>query len=168
MNKKFSYIKLDAASEELKNEFEFEDWNEKRCSLKILEADRMPSNDFIKKGYFLIEDVKKYENDPNIILDEEENVFEDYLTPTVYANMLNNEILLGQSGGVEFLNLFDDEENDEEELEIKHSVGEYMFYIYPDYYCEEYESFVIKQAIKNFELQLESSDDKIVVLLIEG
>ena len=43
-----------------------------------------------------------------------------------------------------------------------------MFYIYPDYYCEEYESFVIKQAIKNFELQLESSDDKIVVLLIEG
>lgn len=83
--------------------------------------------------------------------------------------MLNNEILLGPSdNGIEFLNLFDEDEETEVENEVKHSAGEYMFYIYPDYYCKEYESFVIQQTIKNFELQLESSEDKIVVLLVEG
>lgn len=71
----FSYLKTENASEKLKTEFSFENWDSQKSSMKMLEADKLPVADFIKKGYFLIEDVQKYEKDPDILNDEDEMYF---------------------------------------------------------------------------------------------
>ena len=49
---------------ELRRDFEYENFNgEKTVDVKYLELDKMPDDNFIKSGYFLIEDVQSYLKD---------------------------------------------------------------------------------------------------------
>lgn len=153
-----------AASDELKKEFPYEGWDEEGeySSLKMLAASALPHTGFIKNAYVLIEDVKKYENGDYDSMDE---LFQEHLSPTVYASMLSNELLLGKQTEL----VFYDEEGNQEEEEISHSAGEYMFYSFPDYYCEEYESFILNQFAKSMNLSDKiSAEDELVILLVEG
>jgi len=154
-----------AASDELKKEFPYEGWDEEGeySSLKMLAVSALPHTGFIKSGYVLIEDVKKYENGDYDSIDE---LFQEWISPTVYASMLSNELLLGKQTELVF---YDEEGNSQEEEEVSHSAGEYMFYSFPDYYCEEYESFILNQFVKSMSLSDKiSAEDELVILLVEG
>lgn len=162
--RRFHKILKATASDELKKEFPY-DWDEEGeySSLKMLAVSALPHTGFIKNAYVLIEDVKKYENGDYDSLDE---LFQEHISPNVYASMLSNEMLLGRQTELVF---YDEEGNSQEEEEISHSAGEYMFYSFPDYYCEEYESFILNQFVKSMSLSDKiSTEDELVILLVEG
>ena len=158
--KDFRYIERSAASDKLKEEFpyEFENNNDKYISMKMLEVDNLPDDYFIKNGYFLIEDVKRYERGNWEIGD---GLFEESVSPIVYVNMLNNELLLGTQLGV--IDLFSEEE---EEPAPQHTARDYMYYAFPDFYSKEYESYLLKNAAESFEMQ--DINKKLVILLVIG
>jgi len=164
LHEKFSRILKAVASDDLKKEFPYEGWeenDEKYCSLKMLRVAALPAPNFIKSGYVLVDDVKKYENGD---YDDLSELFQEVISPTVYANMLSNELLLGKK--TEYVPL--NEEGDEI-AELSQSVGEYMFYSFPDYNSEEYESFIIKNFVTSMSLSDKVAvDDKLVILLAEG
>lgn len=114
--------------------FEDKDGNKKLVSnLYCLDIDDLPSSNFVKSGYFLKEDVAEY---------LEENSAEDLFynkidSPIIYAEMVKDEIMFGKN---------QDEKDDEGYTIKKYSASDYMFFAYPDYYCKEYESHLIKTA----------------------
>ena len=110
----------------------------------------LPKGDFIKTGYFLIEDVTQYlkENDTW-------DLFYDKISPEVYAEKLKNEQMLGAPKPKK------DIEGNEYEV---HSCADYMYFAYPDYYCEEYEVFMIKDAVEMLEPYNYERDDLVIVL----
>ena len=170
---RFSAIEKDKASEELKKEFPYEfedeDKDSKFCSIKKIDLENLPKKSFIKKGYYLIQDVKRYENyleSDDVNAELPDGLFFETITPTVYANMLTSELLLNQ--GQQIISVVGDKEEGEEEpeyVEPQHSAGDYMFYAFPDVSSEEYEAYILKEAAMSFDRY---DGKKIVVLLIEG
>lgn len=152
----FYQVPEDKISDELRKEFEYENWNgEKVLQMKYFPMDEMPKGSFIKTGYFLIDDVKKYEKDHDAW-----DLFYEHLSPAMYAAMLQNELTLGKP----------QPKKDCEGYEIEvYSASDYMYYAYPDYCSREYESFVIKEvgemlySYSHFE-----NGEKLVVLETEG
>ena len=56
LHNRFISVPSGCYSNELRKEFEYEDWNgEKRINVKYLHIEDFPSLDYIKKGYFLID-----------------------------------------------------------------------------------------------------------------
>lgn len=143
----FSDVSDEQISEELRKSFEYEDWNgEKKVSVKYLSLDKFGSysQNYIKTGYYLIEDVKAYLAD-----DYSYETFEDYLSPEVYSAKLRNEVMLGKKEG-------------------EHSVSDYMFFAYPDLNCKEYEVFMINEMIEILNDYRLPEGYKIVILEDEG
>ena len=133
LHESFFPIREEMISDELRKEFEYTDWDgKKRVDVEYLEYDKLPSDNFVKSGYFLIDDVKRYEEDH-----DSENLFYDHLTPTVYLAMANNEIKFGKPGPVK---------DDFDEEYVPKAASDYMYFSYPDYHGKEYEVFVIKAA----------------------
>lgn len=97
--------------------------------VKYLPLNMLPSGDYVKSGYFLIDDVKAYENSK----DDCDDLFYDKLSPTEYAARLENYMKFG-----------DDEKRDENGDLVRHSIKDYMYYAYPDYSCKEFEAFQIR------------------------
>ena len=127
----FSDVKEENISEELRKEFEWEDWDgKKRFNVKVCRIEDLPTDSFIKSGYFLIEDVKSYEMGNTGAWE----IFYDRLSPQVYVAMLMNEMCLGKPEPVK--------DDFEEEYQPK-SASDYMFFAYPDYYSKEYEASLI-------------------------
>jgi hypothetical protein len=120
-------------------------WADEIC--KYLPYKDLPNGDYIKSGYFLIEDVQTYEAHEHNSYD----IFWDYLTPTAYAAKLDNELKFGKDK--------DDE----------HSIRDYMYFCYPEYYCQEYEVAMIKRAFEAYMAEhFDVSEDDLVVLETEG
>ena len=117
---RFSKMKEDAISYDLKKEFEVQE-------IRYLPIDELPLGSYIKSGYFLIDEVKKFEEEKDEFFE-----FSEYLLPRFYAAKLQNEIMFG----------FKNTENLK-----KRSVSDYMFYTYPDYRSEEFEARVIYTAV---------------------
>ena len=101
------------------------------CYLKDL-----PSGDYIKRGYFLIEDVMRYNADPDR---DCVDYFFDVLSPAEYATRLENYMKFG-----------DDEKKDEDGGIIRHSIKDYMYYAYPDYSSAEYEASQIRDVANSY------------------
>lgn len=157
----FKRIEKSAASDKLKAEFpyEFETENDsKYTSIKMFEVDKLPTDSFVKSGYFLIEDVKRYENGDWFAND---GLFDESITPAVYANMLKNELILGAK--LEVIDLFNEDE--EEEPIPQYTAGDYMYYAFPDFYSREYEAHLLRSAAESFEMK---GTEKLVILLVEG
>lgn len=176
--KNFRPIEKENASKELKKEFsyEFEDDEKdesKYCSIKKLDVDSLPKKSFIKSGYYLIKDVKIYENyleNDNVELPD--GIFEEKITPIVYTNMLTNELLLNQ--GSQIISVVGEDNGEENEdntdngmdlLEPQYSAGDYMYYSFPDFASEEYEAHLLREAAESFDRY---DGKKLVILLIEG
>lgn len=111
----------------------------------------LPSGDYIKTGYFLIEDVTQY-------LKEHDTwgLFYDKMSPEVYAEKLKIEQTFGPPKPKK------NEEGYEYEIP---SCADYMYFAYPDYSCEEYEASIIKYAV---EILQPIEKDDIVIVLSEG
>lgn len=126
---KFRKISDDEISDDIRKHFEYrDDYTGKNIvDLKVLEVDKLPSGEFVKRGYVLIDDVKAYENG-------DDDVFYNVLSPTVYAAKADNERMFGKN-----------EERTDEYGGKYHepNASEYMYYAWVDRNSVEYESFII-------------------------
>ena len=147
----FRYVSKEEMSDELCKEFEYEDWNgNTRMEVKYILEDELPNDDFIKRGYFLIDDVKAYEKG---LIDD----FDDPISLEIYAAKIQHELTFGKNSPKK-----DCEGNEY----IEPNASDYMYYVYPDYRTKEYESHILKRAIEA--LRDYTSDVEFVVLEKEG
>ena len=152
----FLDIDKDSISEELTNEFKYNDClGETRIlNVKYLPENDLPSGSYIKHGYFLIDEVKQYNKGEDPL-----DCFSEVITPEVYAAKLQHEMTFGKNKptkdrfGCEY---------------TEPNASDYMYFAYPDYCTEEYESFVLRHmidAMSNSEL---SKKAEYVILETEG
>ena len=135
LHESFDFVDENMISDELRKEFEYEDWNgNKKVDVKYLPLKELPYGDFISKGYFLIDSVREYEKGED---DFENDLEYDKVDPVVYAAMVKNEIVFGKPSPKK------DIEGGEMEV---HGASDYMYYAYPNYSGKEYEAFVIRQV----------------------
>ena len=159
LHESFQFVAENQISDELRKAFEYEEYNgNKVMRVKYLPLKELPSGSFIKTGYFLIENVNRYEKDDDF---NAEDLAWDSVDPVTYAAMMKNEIVFGQPKPK-----LDIEGN---ELEV-HSASEYMYYAYPDYRSEEYEAHIIRQFADALEFydKEEQCFVELVVLETEG
>lgn len=125
LHKSFCEITDDEVSDELRKEFEYEDWNgNKKVVVKYLAVKDLPKGDIINSGYFLIDDVRLYEKDHDRF-----DLFYDKLSPQIYAAKLENQIKFGPN---------------QPQKDNEHKASDYMFYAFPDYESAEYEAFMLR------------------------
>lgn len=120
--------------------------------ISVLPYRELPKDDYIKSGYFLIKDVEKY-----LINKDSYGLFYERLSPEVYVEKLKTESVLGVPK----------QKKDDEGYDIEtYSCSDYMYFSYPDYFSEEYESFIIKEIIDVYGLL--DKDDDVVIVMYEG
>ena len=161
--KRFDRITLEETTDEIKKHFpkgDIYNWGEKSeeelppwCFWMYLED--LPKGSYLKKGYFLQDDIAEYERDDGYF-----DGFYHMLTPAEYARKMEAELKFGVPKP----------KKDAEGYEIEvHSCGEYSFYVYPDYESEEYETSVIRDAAGVYEFITDiPNGSKLVVLQTNG
>lgn len=157
LHERFSLIPEEKYSEALKKEFEYIDYTGEKClgNVRYLPLNELPDSNYIRKGYFLIDDIVKYEQGESVW-----ELFYDYIPTDVYAQRLQNEITFGEPKPVV--------DCDGYEIEV-HSCRDYVFYAYPDYSSEEYEASLLRNAVESYEYGIEELNNaKIVILETEG
>lgn len=143
-------------SEALRKQFEYTDWDGKaHVDVKYLPLDELPDGDFVKHGYYLIDDVQAYEQDHDL-----DDVFYNHLSPTVYAARAEQEARFGKPGP---------QLDDAGEQYIPYAASDFMYYAFPDDRCKEYEAFLIREtAFMLSDYGDLPADAKLVVLETEG
>lgn len=157
LHEDFYNIESEQISDELRKNFEYKDYNgDNVIDVKYLPLDELTKGSFIKKGYFLIDDVKHYEK-----TGDSWDIFYDNLSPEMYTAMLQNELTFGKPQPKK--DEFDDEI-------IVHSASDYMFYAYPDYNSKEYEAEILRCAIESLYSYryMNNNNARIVILETEG
>lgn len=154
----FEKMRKEDMSLALKAEFDIKDnkLEDQYYQLYALSYSELPKDDYIKKGYFLIDDIERYERRK-----EEEKTFDgfwDYLTPTAYAKKCENEMRFGTPKSRR------DELGEEY---TPHCCADYAYYCYPDYDCEEYEAFLIRRAAKMLLPYYDLEEDKELVVIMD-
>ena len=156
LHDEFVPISINHISDELRKEFEYEDWQgNKQINVKYLRFDDLPNGDYIVKGYFPIDDVQAWEQCGD------DDLFYHRITPQIYAAMMQKELAFGKN----------QPEKDEEGFEYtKPNASDYMYYAVPNYCSEEYEAFQIREAVNMLHDYDFFADDskKIVILETEG
>lgn len=117
----------------------------------------LPKGDYIKKGYVLIDDIERYENDKDGYFDG----FYGVLSPSVYAKKLENELKFGAPKP------YEDEFG---ETITPKSMSEYSYYVWPDYDCIEYECHAIREAVYSIvdSWDIEDGTEDVYILLTQG
>lgn len=135
LHESFNSIKDDEISDELRKEFEYDGWDGKKTMgiVKWLPVKELPSGDYVKKGYFLIEDVKAYEENRDWF-----EGFYDVISPQVYVALLERELKFGKN---------QPKKDIEGEEYTDPNASDYMFYAYPDYHSKEYEAFILREIV---------------------
>ena len=130
----FFMVQEDMISDELRSAFTYETWDGKKemQHVKYCPVSLLPSGSAIKKGYFLIEDVRRYESSK-----DSEVLFFDMVSPTVYSAMADNEVRFGKPAP---------QKDDFGEEFIPKTASDYMFYAYLDDSSEEYEAGILRYA----------------------
>ena len=142
LHERFNLIKENMYSDELKKEFEGISF------LEYLPVDELPLDTYIKSGYFLIEEVKKFEESKDDFFE-----FSEFLLPRFYAAKLQMEMMFGFKESAE--------------KRGEKSVADYMFYTYPDYRSEEFEARLIHVAAEALNMTVEriEKEDLVAILL---
>lgn len=141
---RFDRVTLEETTEELKKHFPsgdnfWEEPSEKENPPWVfwLPLDELPVGSYIKKGYFLQDEISEYERDPSSF-----DGFWNMLTPAEYARKMESELKFGVPKP----------KKDVEGYELPvYSCGEYSFYMYPDYDSAEYEAYEIRNAANVYE-----------------
>lgn len=161
---RFYPVKDEQITEELRMEFKYKDWNgNETVDVKYLPLSELPSGTYIKKGFYLIEDIEKYEkhSDESVF---DLDIFYDWIPESTYYRMLEAQ-RISQISPIHRKVL--DEDNDYEE---HRDLSKYSYYCYPDYECEEYEAAVIRTVAyiyDKYDVGL-PDDSEIVILETEG
>ena len=152
----FLPIDEELLSDELKEQFQYKNYNGDIVTehIKCLPIDKLGNDNYIKSGYFLIEDIEEYQKDKNT-----EDIFYEAMTPELYAMKMKNELAFGTPK-----EKFDAEENP---LDV-HSCSEYAYFAYPNYLSREYEVSRIKDYASIFEYADVIEDAELVALETEG
>lgn len=120
-----------------------------------LPLSELPTGDFIRRGYFLIDDIDAYtKNDYGF------EGFYDWMTETAYHRKAENELKFGKPGPIK--------DCEGEEIE-QHSAADYSYFSYPEYQSKEYEAFMLRNVaaiLKSYNAVPEGA--KIVVIKEEG
>lgn len=155
LHDRFFRIKEEMISDELRHEFEYEDYEGgiQMQNIHTLMLDELPKGSYIKSGYFLIEDVERYMHTGD------SDSFYDRKDPAVFAAILQSEAVLGAPP-----TKYDLEGNP---YPIR-SAADYMYFAYPDYQSEAYEAFLIRQFAEALERYPDIEFDSIIVLETEG
>ena len=133
LHEDFHVIRDEMISDELRKDYEYKTYEgeKKMPRLTYLMLSELPTESYIRKGYFLIRDVLLYE-EGGVETDE---LFYDRISPSVYAAMMKNEITFGKP---------EDEYDAEGEKIEHHSARDYMYYAYSDYFSREYEAEMLR------------------------
>lgn len=155
LHEDFRCVNEDEISGELRDEFESENWRgERAVDVKYLPLEELPKGSFIKRGYFLISDVRAYEED-----ESDFDGFYDTVSPTVYAAMQDKELKFGPNKP---------KKDCEGEEYTDPNASDYMYYAYPDWHSKEYEADFIRQFVDEFVDYETKHDAQIVILETEG
>lgn len=134
----FYPIQDDAVTPEFEKAYSYNVAGKQRFSLNNLSVaslDNLPKGNGLKFGYFLIEDVYRYEKNHADIADFDG--FYDWLEPKIYYAKAANEISFGAPK----------EKKDEEGNDITaHSAGDYMPYAFIDTSSAAYMAEKLRQA----------------------
>lgn len=136
LHHRFNQITDDNVTDELKKEFSYKDYDGESQfdtnGLSFCPVSELPKGDYIKKGYFLINEVQEF------LESDAPNVFSERLTPEVYAGKMMSEAKFGAPETI--VDKYGDEYK-------PHSASEYMYFAYPDYDSEEYEADLLKEVM---------------------
>lgn len=159
LHERFSSVPDEAVSDDLRKVFTYENWNGESVlqRLEFCELSDLPAGQFIKYGYYLIDDVQTY-----LETEDSYDIFYDHLDPLIYEAMKTNEILFGKPDPK-----FDDEGGEFP----NYTAGDYMFFAYPDWNSEECEAFLLRNIANIYDLALydgEHEGCKLVILKTEG
>lgn len=158
----FYIIPEDSISNELKSGLGYKDEGKDDYTFhgKYLPLTDLPNGDYIKSGYFLIEDVKRYNKDDF----DSEDLFYNMITPDVYAEMLHNQLI--------FDNSIYEKEDIEGEKYVVPRASDYIRFSAPDYYSKEYEASIIRltaTTLDNWEFFHNKEDfHEMVIIETEG
>ena len=151
----FDEIPRDMYSSELMTDRNFKEaFEENYCpNPKYCRIANLPASDFIKSGYFLIEDVTNY------MTNKDSEVFLERVDPIAYNGMVASELKFGKP---------ERKMDDFGEEYTPYSASDYMFFAYPDYNCVEYRAFLLKQFLNSMEEFEDTTNKEFVVLETEG
>ena len=151
----FWIVQDNQITDELREQFEYEDWlGNKITNVRYLPIEDLPSDDYIKKGYFLIEDVQTWETEGD------DGLFYHMLTPEVYAEKMRNEIIFGKN---------QPKKDIEGEEYTEPNASDYMYYAAPWYNSEAYEAHLLQEAADAmYDYDFFNDDVKMVILETEG
>lgn len=155
LHERFNIIQAQQYTDELRKHFKYDTAEDSETSrfFGYLEIDKLPKGSYIKRGYFLLEQVNEY-------LETEDSDFWNVLTPQQYALKLDNELKFGPPKP----------KKDEYGEEItEHSCADYTYFAYPEYQSEEYESELLRTVayILKDDYYLKKGE-KIVAIKTEG
>ena len=155
LHERFNTIRKTQYTDELCKHFEYDTNEENGFAqyLGYLELDELPKGSYIKKGYFLIEQVIDY-------LETGEADFRNTLTQEQYAFKLDSELKFGPPKP---------KKDDYGEEIIEYSCADYTYFAYPEYQSEEYESSLLRTVAGILKSDYDLKDgEKIVVIKTEG
>lgn len=121
--------------------------------------DELPRGDWVKSGYYLLEDIRAYQEYKMGKIDYFEGFYNE-LSPIEYAMKLENEMKFGKP----------DPKYDIEGEELpNYTCADYAFYTYPDYMCKEYEVYLLRTVANVLMEDYEVPEGfRIVVVKTEG
>ena len=140
----------------LKEFFTYNDWNGKPTvgNLKFIKLTDLPKGSILRRGYFLIEDIERYEKNESDYVDE---LFYEWLTPTAYAAKATNEARFGKP----------EQQFDCEGFPLpNYSAGDYAYYAYIDHQTEEYEAYQIRdiaELLTEYDNDINQEDIYVIV-----
>ena len=131
-------------SDELRKEFEYEDWNgEIRMSpVKYLELSALGSDDFIKRGYCLKSNIDYYLEPERDDWSAIEMLKDNMLTDFQFAMKAADELQYGIPKP--------EVDCEGEEIEV-YPCSSYRYFSFPDYFSREYEVAMLKIAASAYE-----------------
>lgn len=143
-------------SEELEKEFSYSVYGTDRVReyLRYLKVKDLPTKSYIKKGYFLISDIERFEN--NDPYDDISDLFYEHLSPVAYSAKVMNELKFGKPTP--------ELDCEGEELPV-YSAGDYAFYAYPDYHSKEYDAELLRTVASQFKSYRDEDKGRELVIL---
>ena len=165
LHERFCPLSCERVSAKLRKVFEYKEYgigDTVMPSIKYALLDELPNGSFVKRGYFLTEEIEQYLKDyakeEDIDADE---YFHVNIPVELYAERLKNEIALGPPPA---------KQDCEGELLEQYSVRDFALFVYPDYTSEEYEAHLLRQAAKPYMYSVQElrNGAEVVVLETEG
>lgn len=154
LHEDFYEVKKEQITDELYKQFSYKEWDGKEIfKVKYLPIENLTIKSYLKKGYFLIDDVQAWEQGGD------DNLFCNMITPEVYTEKMRNELTFGKN------------QPKEDEYGNKYTepnASDYMYYAAIDYNSKEYEAEQIRNVAAILENYNMPEGSKLVALEVEG